>query len=188
MGRSRFPPAKTEWRIARWSCSGQASGPGSRRSSAASTSLRRAARYAAMPSAASVSVVILCVRLTPRLERLRLPFLGRLLQDDLDGLLDLGELPVAEARELHAFLEERELALEPPVLPFELGDDRLEAGHGLLEAGVLLRAARHDSSSGSAKRGPGSSQRPPSRTMTPSSPWWSRTRMRSPTATLSAVR
>src|SRR5262249_19877533 len=184
IGRKRLPPANTECRIARWRFDGHASPGGSSRSSARSTCSRRVARDSATPPAAtSAPVVILVLRGPAGIEGRRLPFPRRVLQDDLDGLLDLAELLVAEARELHALLEEGELFLEPAVLALELGHDRLEPFHRLLEALLLLHSARHPSSSRSAKSGPGSSFLPPSRTIAPISPWCSRTRMRSPTAT-----
>src|SRR4030095_13225090 len=126
-----------------------------------------------MPEDASVSVVIFGVGGRAGIEGRGLPLLDRLLQHDLDGLLDLRQLAVAEAGELHALLKEGELAVEPRVFAFELGHDRVQARQRDLEPAFLLDLARHDSfSSGSAKSGPGSSQRPPSRTITPSSPLW----------------
>src|SRR5262245_32263728 len=107
IGRRRLPPAKSECRTARWIVAGQASTGGTSRSSASSTAARRAARY----SETLVSTRVIVVALVLGREGHRLP-LRRLLQDDLDGLLDLGELAVAVAGERHPFLEELELLLE----------------------------------------------------------------------------
>src|ERR1700726_9870 len=124
--------------MARCSVCGQTDSRGSRRSSARSSSPRRAARYPIRSGeAASVAIVVLAALGTSGLELRRRPLLGRLLQHDLDRLLDLRKLLVAEPRELHALLKERELLLERPILPLELGDDRLEARHRLLEVSVL---------------------------------------------------
>src|SRR5438105_14658316 len=123
MGRCRFPPAKTECLTAWWSVWGHVSPDGSSRSRARSIRSRRAARDAAAPRGeTSVRLAIVLGR-SSGVERRGRPLLGRFLQDDLDGLLDLLELVIAEARELHPLPEERQLAIEPALLPLELGDD-----------------------------------------------------------------
>src|SRR5262249_46984471 len=153
-------------------------------------SSRRAARYAAMPVSVAVVIVAVVLRVLFRLEGRRLPFVARLLEHDLDRLLDLGQPGVAEARQVHAFLEELELPLEAELLRVDLRDDLFEACHGFLEGSLFLRAFRHHSSGFgfSAKRGPRSAWRPPSRTIALSSPSWSRTRIFSPLRTDSAER
>src|SRR5262249_18782121 len=122
------------------------------------------------------------------LEGHRLPLLGRLLEHDLDGLLDLRQARVAEASEVHPLLEEGELALEAPILALELGDDRLEPRHRLLERPILLHASVHDSPSGCWNGGRSSVLRLVSRTMALNVPWLSWTRTRSPKRTASADR
>src|SRR2546425_10596261 len=92
----------------------------------------------------SVAVVVVGVlaRDRPRLERDGLPFLARLLQDELDGLADLLQLRVAEAGEGHSLLEELELFLQAELVGLDLRDDRLEALHRLLEAEIGRASCR----------------------------------------------
>src|SRR4030095_15135684 len=113
-----------------------------------------------MPRAAASARVVIILRGAPRIEGRRLPFPGRFLQDDLDGLLDLSELAVAEPGELHPLLKEGELLFEAPVLAFELRHDLLQARHGLLERPVLARAHRHGCSSTPPNSGAAAGPRP----------------------------
>src|SRR5205814_1887799 len=95
IGRNRLPPAKTEWRMARCRFEGHAVSAGRSRSSVRSTSSRPSARYLATPCGpASVAFVIVVLRgaVRVRVERRGLPFALRLLEHDLDRLLDLAEL------------------------------------------------------------------------------------------------
>src|SRR5213593_2662204 len=135
MGRSRLPPAKRLWRIARWSVEGQSDSGGTRRSSSESISPRRAERY---PAIASPPVVVARVLARdPRLEGNRLPLLARLLQDELDGFLDLLQFRVAEPGKRHPLLEQLELALETELVGLDLRHDRFETLHRLLEAALF---------------------------------------------------
>ena len=103
---------------------------------------RRASSHAWRSDDALTGAVALVVGLEAKRRRRRPHFAT--LVEDLDAALGLLELRVAEARELHAALEERERLLEREVALFERLDDRLELGDGGFEVldcriHVLLR-------------------------------------------------
>src|SRR4051794_26469550 len=107
---------------------GHAGGTGSQRSSAASTRTRAPARNSARRSVtASTAFGIVGGERSGR--RLQLAALV----EDLDPALGLLELRVAEARELHAALVQRERLLEGEVAFLELLDDRVELGERRFE-------------------------------------------------------
>src|SRR5580765_1534261 len=108
---------------------GQTGGDGSTRSSAASTRARAAVRKAASGSAVTASTAFGILGGKRRRRRLQLAALV----EDLDAALGLLELRMAEARELHAALVQRQRLLEGEVPVLEFLDDRLELGNRRFE-------------------------------------------------------
>src|SRR5262249_55720558 len=84
-----------------------------------------------------------------------LPVLLGALQDQLHGLLDLGQLAVAEASERHALLEQLELLLQPELLRLDLGHDRLESRERFLEALLPAGTDAHSFSSAGPSKSDG---------------------------------
>ena len=104
---------------------------GRKRSSAASTARRRASSQAA--DRGNEIAVTSCSGSSPSPSDARRGLDLAALVEHFDAALGLFELGVAEARELHAALEELERLLEREIAFLERLDDRLELGDGGLE-------------------------------------------------------
>src|ERR1700739_4592194 len=111
MGRMRFPPANTEYRIAWWMEAGGADSAGSNRARCASTGIRSSSKKGgSFIGSEAVPVWAIAgastVALSFRLQRFGGELSVRLFQKDFDGPFGFFQLLLAFARQAHTFFEE----------------------------------------------------------------------------------
>src|ERR1700676_348988 len=142
-GRTRFPPACTLYRIARWMEGGGASSPGISRSSASSTAARSSSknagsfiRWGVRPDA-PCGGARLGLFLGFGIERLRGQFAAGLLEQNFYFALGIFQMFLAVAGELHAFLKKFHGLVERKVRALQLPDDFFQARQRMLEIGLL---------------------------------------------------